>query len=134
MVQGSGNTVPMPGVSPGKAVHLPMKNYEQLRYLQQLYEDGILDQKEYAEQKQDIPYIWKIWRELNLVDRPESARANVLAGLNLAVRYGIVICIYACKKYWWILIWRLQARTTKFNSQPNFPTLQYSSLSGNRNV
>ena len=42
------------GVSPGKAVDLRMKNFEQLRYLQQLYDDGILDQKEYMEQKQDI--------------------------------------------------------------------------------
>ena len=41
----------MPGVSPGKAVDLRMKNYEQIRYLQQLYEDGILDQKEFIEQK-----------------------------------------------------------------------------------
>ena len=113
MAQSSGNTIPMPGVSPGKAVDLPMKNYEQLCYLQKLYEDGILDQKEYAEQKQDTRYSWKIWRELNLTDRPESTRANVLAGLNLAEQYGIVICIYACKKYWRILIWWLQARTTK---------------------
>ena len=48
------NSALMPGVSPGKAVDLRMKNYEQLRYLQQLYEDGILDHKEYAEQKQEI--------------------------------------------------------------------------------
>ena len=49
----------MPGVSPGKAVDLRMKNYEQLRYLQQLYEDGILDQKEFIEQKKDILTILK---------------------------------------------------------------------------
>lgn len=30
------------GVSPGKAVELRMKNFEQLCYLQQLYEDGVL--------------------------------------------------------------------------------------------
>ena len=42
------------GLSPGKAVELRMKNYEQLRYLQQLFEDGILSDSEYAEQKQDI--------------------------------------------------------------------------------
>lgn len=52
--QSSNATMSYPGVSPGKAVDLQMKNYEQLRYLQQLYEDGILDQKEYMEQKQDI--------------------------------------------------------------------------------
>ena len=53
-LQSSNTLIAFPGVSPGKAVDLRMKNYEQLRYLQQLYEDGILDQKEYMEQKQDI--------------------------------------------------------------------------------
>jgi len=31
-----------------------MKNYEQLRYLQSLYEDGILNKDEYDEQKKNI--------------------------------------------------------------------------------
>ena len=57
-IAGTSNTI-MPGVSPGKAVDLRMKNYEQLRYLQQLYEDGILDQKEFMEQKQDILHFLK---------------------------------------------------------------------------
>ena len=39
------------GVSPGKAVELHMKNFEQLRYLQQLYEDSILT-TEFEEQKE----------------------------------------------------------------------------------
>ena len=43
-----------PGVSPGRAVDLRMKNFEQLRYLQQLYDDNILDKKEYVEQKASI--------------------------------------------------------------------------------
>ena len=43
-----------PGVSPGHAVDLRMKNYQQLRYLQQLYEDNILNENEYAEQKRSI--------------------------------------------------------------------------------
>ena len=42
---------PGPGVSPGHAVDLRMKNFQQLRFLQQLYEDNILDEKQYAEQK-----------------------------------------------------------------------------------
>ena len=33
---------PSPGLSPSKTVDLRMKNFEQLRYLQQLYDDGIL--------------------------------------------------------------------------------------------
>ena len=41
-------------VSPGKAVELRMKNFEQLRYLQQLFEDGILSDTEYTEQKRSI--------------------------------------------------------------------------------
>ena len=40
--------------SPTKTVTLRMKNYEQLRYLKQLYEDGILEEKEYDEQKGNI--------------------------------------------------------------------------------
>ena len=48
------HTIPIMGISPGKAVELRMKNLEQLRYLQNLFEDGILDEKEYAEQKSSI--------------------------------------------------------------------------------
>ena len=40
-------------VSPGKAVELQMKNYEQLRYIQQLFDDGVY-LKQYIEQKQGI--------------------------------------------------------------------------------
>ena len=43
-----------PAMSPSKAVGLRMKNFEQLRYLQQLYEDNILNEKEYLEQKNNI--------------------------------------------------------------------------------
>ena len=42
------------GVSPGKAIELRMKNYEQLRYIQQLFDDSILSDEEYTEQKTDI--------------------------------------------------------------------------------
>lgn len=41
-------------MSPGKTVELRMKNYEQFRVVQQLHEDGIIDDKEFAEQKQNI--------------------------------------------------------------------------------
>ena len=41
-------------VSPGKAVELQMKNFEQLRFLQQLFVDGILSKSEYTEQKKSI--------------------------------------------------------------------------------
>ena len=39
------------GVSPGKTVQLRMKNLKQLQYLQSLFEDGILNESEYSEQK-----------------------------------------------------------------------------------
>ena len=42
------------GVSPGKVVDLRMKNLQQLRYLQSLYEDNILSDQELAEQKQIV--------------------------------------------------------------------------------
>ncbi len=42
------------GVSPGRAIDLQMKNYQQLRYVQQLFDDGILTEKDYTEQKEVI--------------------------------------------------------------------------------
>ena len=56
-----------------------------------------------------IPYSWKYWRELNSAVEPKIAIARILADLNLAVRYGIAIhiYIYASRKFWRILIWRL---------------------------
>jgi len=42
------------GISPGKTVELRMKNLEQLRYLQHLFDDGILNEKEFAEQKNSV--------------------------------------------------------------------------------
>ena len=36
-------------------------------------------------------YSWKYWWELNLAVEPKIAIARILADLNLAVRYGIVI-------------------------------------------
>ena len=45
---------PVPAVSPGKAVELRIKNYQQLHFPQQLFEDGILDEKEFTEQKGNI--------------------------------------------------------------------------------
>ena len=41
-------------ISPAKKVDLRMKNYEQLRFLQKLYDDGILCEEEYTEQKESI--------------------------------------------------------------------------------
>ena len=38
------------GLSPGKSVELRMKNFQQLKYLQQLYDEAILTDTEYAEQ------------------------------------------------------------------------------------
>ena len=38
---------------------------------------------------------------------PKIDIARILADLNLAVWYGIAICIYASRKFWRILIWWL---------------------------
>ena len=54
-----------------------------------------------------LPYSRKYWRALNLAVEPKIAIAGILADLNLAVRYGIAIRIYASRKFWRILIWRL---------------------------
>ena len=45
---------PLIGHSPGKSIAYRMKNFEQLRYLQSLYSDGILTEGEYIEQKTSI--------------------------------------------------------------------------------
>ena len=37
--------------------------------------------------------------------------------VNLAVQYEITIHIYVSKKFWRILIWRLQRQTAKLNHQ-----------------
>ena len=42
------------GMSPGKSVELRMKNLQQLRYVQELYEEKILSEPEFIEQKQMI--------------------------------------------------------------------------------
>ena len=42
------------GVSTGKAAELRMKNLEQLRYLQGLYDDNILSDSELVEQKRIV--------------------------------------------------------------------------------
>ena len=42
------------GVSPSKSVDLRMKNLQQLCYTQQLFEDNILIEEEYTDQKQNI--------------------------------------------------------------------------------
>ena len=52
-------------------------------------------------------YSQKYWRELNLAVEPKIAITRILADLNLAVQYGIAIRIYASRKFWQILIWRL---------------------------
>ena len=54
-----------------------------------------------------IPYSRKYWRELNLVVEPKITIARIFADLSLAVRYGIIIRIYASRRFLWILIWRL---------------------------
>ena len=41
-------------ISPGKAAELRIRNLEQLSYLQGLYDDNILSDKELAEQKRII--------------------------------------------------------------------------------
>ena len=42
------------GISPGKSVDLRMKTLQQLRYLQQLFDDKRLSESEFLEQKKSI--------------------------------------------------------------------------------
>lgn len=41
-------------ISPGRSVDLRMKNLQQLRFIQQLFDDNILSQEEFLEQKGSI--------------------------------------------------------------------------------
>ena len=50
----SPSTLTTTNISPMMCVELRMKHFEQLRYLQQLLEDGILNENEYTEQKENI--------------------------------------------------------------------------------
>ena len=45
---------PSVGMSPLKAAGLSMKHLEQLRYLQQLMEDGVISEEEFIEQKKIV--------------------------------------------------------------------------------
>ena len=45
-----------PGVSPGRAIELHMKDHEQLRYVQRLFDDGILYEAEYVELNRNKVY------------------------------------------------------------------------------
>ena len=63
------------------------------------------------------------WRELNLVVGSQMAIVKVLADFNLVVRYGIAIRIYASN----LVVVEVDCQTTKFNSLPNFPAIQYIS-------
>ena len=77
-----------------------------------------------------IPYSRKYWRALNLAVEPKIAIERILADLNLAVRYGIAIRIYASRKFWrtsgsGLAVVIIDRQTAKFNSPPNFPAIRY---------
>ena len=63
--------------------------------------------KMHSVSKQTLLYSRKYWQGLNLAVEPKIAFARILVDLNLAVRYGIAILIYASRKFWRILIWQL---------------------------
>ena len=77
------------------------------------------------------PYSRKYWWELNLVVGSQITIANVLADLNLAVRYGITIRIYVSKKFWRILIWWLLRLSANL---PNLIPRQIFRLYGTHSV
>ena len=59
---------------------------------------------------------------------PKIAIERILADLNLAVRYGIAMRIYASRKFWRIFnlaVVIIDRQTAKFNSPPNFPAIRY---------
>ena len=65
----------------------------------------------------------KYWWELNLAVEPKMAIARILADLNLAVRYGIAICIYM--RVGNFGGYNIDHQTAKSNSPPKFPAIRY---------
>ena len=56
----------------------------------------------------------------------QTYNSEILADFNLVERYSIVICIYAQKKFWGILVsWSIRQTATIY-SQSNFPAVLYS--------
>ena len=75
----------------------------------------------------NILYSQKYWRDLDLAVGSQNAILNVLADLNLVVRYRITIRIYASKKIladFNLVVAQANCQTAKFNSLPNFPALR----------
>ena len=61
----------------------------------------------------------------------QIAISNILADLNLAVRYRITICIYVSKKIladFNLAVALAVHQTAKFNFPPNFPVIWYYTL------
>ena len=65
---------------------------------------------------------------MHLAVEPKIAIARILADLNLAVWYGIPICIYASRKFWQIFNLAVVIKTTK---PPNLIPCQIFRLYGN---
>ena len=80
-----------------------------------------------SQMRLQLSYNQKDWQELNLVVGSQIAITNILADLNLAVRYRIAIRTYASKKFWRIIIWQLLRQSTK---PPNLTSRQIFQLYG----
>ena len=73
-------------------------------------------------------YSRKYWWSLNLAVWSRNAGIKILAYLDLAVRYGIVIHIYAYEFHTETLAdfnLAVVARTAKFKSPPHFLAIRY---------
>ena len=58
---------------------------------------------------------------------PKISIARILADLNLTVRYGIAICIYASRKFFFLVDFNLVVviQTAKL---PNLPAIRYNNM------
>ena len=65
------------------------------------------------------------WRELNLVVEPKITIVTI-GGFKFGSLVWDHHMYIICKKYWQILIWQLHRQTTKLDSSPDFPAIQYS--------
>ena len=72
-----------------------------------------------------IPHSRKYWRSLNLAVWSRAAEIKILADLNSAVRYSIIICTYAYTYNREILVDFNSAVVARTAKPPNSPAIRY---------
>ena len=73
-----------------------MKNFEQLRYLQQLFDDNILSENEYSEQKQNILSTLKIFVDYLAIHRSLILKCKQWVDYRFVLLLSVVYYSHSC--------------------------------------